>query len=43
VNSGGPSTSGRVIAISTGNSDPSERIAGSSTGWPTMWLWPVST
>ena len=28
--------SGRVMAISTGNSLPSARIAGSSTGWPTI-------
>ena len=43
VNSGGPATRGRVIAISTGNSLPSARIAGSSTGCPTIRPWPVVT
>ena len=35
VKIGGPASRGRVIAISTGNSLPSARIAGSSTGCPT--------
>ena len=43
VNSGGPLSCGRVIAISTGNSLPSARIAGSSTGCPTIRDWPVVT
>ena len=43
VKSGGPGRSGRLIAISTGNSLPSERMAGSSTGCPTMLPCPVAT
>ena len=43
MNSGGPGICGRAIAISTGNSLPSLRIAGSSTGCPTMCASPVAT
>ena len=43
VKIGRPGSFGRVTAISTGNSLPSARIAGSSTGWPTIWPAPVAT
>ena len=36
MKSGGPGSCGRLIAISTGNSLPSLRMAGSSTGCPTI-------
>ena len=43
VNSGGPLSWGRVIPISAGNSLPSARMAGSSSGWSTIRPRPVRT